>query len=183
MRYWTILNQDCRCLIKFLTSCPFSFNSSPPTAACLRQWTGSGLVQVMACRRTGDKPLPEPNAGLLSIGLLRTNLSEFESKFYHFSYNKMDWKLSSAKMAAILSRGRWVELAHRSAVLGFIISYNSSSRDIAPHGHNASQDGYFFHLHNPFHRVCVLLIYRQVSNIRCTLEGKWIVGHSDVVGA
>ena len=26
-------------------------------------------------------------------------------------------------------------------------------------------------------------IYRQVSNIRRTLEGNWIVDHSDVVGA
>ena len=28
-----------------------------------------------------------------------------------------------------------------------------------------------------------VLTYRQVSNIRCTLEGNEIVDHSDVVGA
>ena len=28
----------------------FFFNSSPPRAACMRQWTRSALVQVMACR-------------------------------------------------------------------------------------------------------------------------------------
>ena len=35
-------------------------NSSPPSAAYMRQWTGSALVQVMACRLFGAKPLPEP---------------------------------------------------------------------------------------------------------------------------
>ena len=34
-------------------------NSSPPSAAYMDQRTGSSLVQVMACRRIGDKPLPK----------------------------------------------------------------------------------------------------------------------------
>ena len=38
----------------------YTFNSSPPSAAYMRQWTGSALVQVMACRLFGAKPLPEP---------------------------------------------------------------------------------------------------------------------------
>ena len=33
------------------------FNSSPPSAAYMRQWTGSGLVQIMACHLFGAKPL------------------------------------------------------------------------------------------------------------------------------
>ena len=32
----------------------------PPGAAYMRQQTGSSLVQVMACRLFGDKPLPGP---------------------------------------------------------------------------------------------------------------------------
>ena len=35
-------------------------NSSTPSAAYMHQWTGSALVQVMACRLFGAKPLPEP---------------------------------------------------------------------------------------------------------------------------
>ena len=35
-------------------------NSSPPSAAYMPRRTGSALVQVMAWRRTGGKPLPEP---------------------------------------------------------------------------------------------------------------------------
>ena len=34
-------------------------NSSPPSAAYMRQWIGSSLVRVMACRLFGAKPLPE----------------------------------------------------------------------------------------------------------------------------
>ena len=36
------------------------FNSSPLSAAYMCQWIGSTLVQVMAWRRTGAKPLPTP---------------------------------------------------------------------------------------------------------------------------
>ena len=35
-------------------------NSSPPSAWYMCQWTGSVLLQVMACRLLGAKPLPEP---------------------------------------------------------------------------------------------------------------------------
>ena len=35
-------------------------NSSPPSAAYMRQWTGPALVQIMACRLFGAKPLSEP---------------------------------------------------------------------------------------------------------------------------
>ena len=37
----------------------YQFNSSPPSAAYMRQWTGSSLIQVMACRLFGAKSLPE----------------------------------------------------------------------------------------------------------------------------
>ena len=33
----------------------------------MRQWTGSALVQVMACRLFGAKPLPEPMLKDLSM--------------------------------------------------------------------------------------------------------------------
>ena len=35
-------------------------NSSPPIVANSRQWTGSALIQIMAWRLFGTKPLPEP---------------------------------------------------------------------------------------------------------------------------
>ena len=33
---------------------------SPPSAVYIRPWTGPELVQLMACRQLGTKPLPEP---------------------------------------------------------------------------------------------------------------------------
>ena len=35
-------------------------NSSPTSAAYMRQWTAKTLLQVMACHLFGAKPLPEP---------------------------------------------------------------------------------------------------------------------------
>ena len=49
------------------------------------------------------------NANLLSIGLVRTNLSEIRFKIYSFSFKEMHLKVSSAEMAAILSTGRLVK--------------------------------------------------------------------------
>ena len=61
----------------------------------------------------GLAPLRHPaitwtSAGLLSIGLLGTNFSEIWIRILSFSLKKMDLKLLSAKMAAILSSGRLV---------------------------------------------------------------------------
>ena len=47
-------------------------NSSSPNAAYTRQWIGSALVQIMACRQA----IIETNAALSSIGPLETNFSE-----------------------------------------------------------------------------------------------------------
>ena len=40
-----------------------AFNSSPPSGAHLRQWIGSLLVEIMACRLFGAKPLSQPMLG------------------------------------------------------------------------------------------------------------------------
>ena len=80
--------------------------SSPPCAAYMHQRIWSALVQIMPIRHqaiTWTKP------GLLSIGRLRTNFSEIWMGILSFSFKKMHLKMLSAKMAAILSRGRWVK--------------------------------------------------------------------------
>ena len=53
------------------------------------------------------------NAGLLSIGQIQwnqlgTNFSEIWIRVLSFSFKKMHLQIPSAKMAAILSRGRWL---------------------------------------------------------------------------
>ena len=52
--------------------------SSPPSAAYMRQWDRSAMVQIMACRQFSTKPLSLANAGILSIGPLATNLRSSE---------------------------------------------------------------------------------------------------------
>ena len=80
-------------------------NSSPPRAAYMLKWIGSSLVQVMAlCLFGGDKPLPEPMLAyrqLDSWGYISVKLET------EFSFKKMHLKMSSAELAAHLSRGRW----------------------------------------------------------------------------
>ena len=71
--------------------------SSPPSATYMRRWTGSLSVQVMACRLT--------SAGLLLIALLGTNFSVIWIGILPFSFKKIHLKMSSAEMAALLSRG------------------------------------------------------------------------------
>ena len=46
---------------------------------------------------------------VLSIGLIGTNFNEIRIVILSFSFKKIHLKMSSAKMAAILSRGRWVK--------------------------------------------------------------------------
>ena len=48
-------------LISVLNLCTHSYlNSSPPDATYMCQWIGSALVQIIACRLFGTKPLSEP---------------------------------------------------------------------------------------------------------------------------
>ena len=63
------------------------------------------------------------NAALLSIGPLGTNFNEIRMGTQNFSSMKMLLKMSSAKVAAILSRGRWVykiRTSFRSASCSFL---------------------------------------------------------------
>ena len=84
-------------------------NSYQPSAAYMRQWTGSELVQVMDCRLLlfSAKLLPEPMLACCQLDSWK-QLSEIWSKLFPFSLKEIHLKLSSAKMVAILSWGRWV---------------------------------------------------------------------------
>ena len=73
-----------------------SINSSSPSSAYMRRWTGSTLVQVTS-------------AGILLLWPLRTNFSEILIEIHVFSFKNMHLKLSFAIVAAILSRARWVK--------------------------------------------------------------------------
>ena len=56
---------------------------TPLSAAYTRQWTGSTLVQVMASRLFGAKPLPEPMVAFCQLDPWEQISVKFESEFYH----------------------------------------------------------------------------------------------------
>ena len=39
----------------------------PPSAACMRQWIGTALFQIMACRLCGTEPLSKPMLGYCQL--------------------------------------------------------------------------------------------------------------------
>ena len=72
------------------------FNSSPPSAAYMRQWIGSALNQIMPFRR---QAIIWTNAELLSIGPLGTfrNFNEIRIRIQNLPFMKMHLKTSSTK--------------------------------------------------------------------------------------
>ena len=76
------------------------FNSSPPSATYMRQWTGSALVQIMAWRRIG---------WVIVIGPLGTNFNEILMKIQEFSLTKCIRK-HRLRNGGHFVRGRWVKV-------------------------------------------------------------------------
>ena len=103
-------------------------NSSRPTAAYKRRCTGSALVQILACRMFGGKPLPEPM-------LTYCQLDPWKQTSMRFEYLKM----SSAKWRPFcpgeMSFKQWLRIcpgSHSRMILKifFSIIYNLSKCDI-----------------------------------------------------
>ena len=67
-------------------------NSSPFSAAYVHQWTGSVLLQVMAWRLFGAKPLPEPMLAYCQLVYWEQIAVKIESEFYHFHPRQRIWK-------------------------------------------------------------------------------------------
>ena len=59
-------------------------DSSLPSAAYIRQWTGPALVLIMACRLFGAKPLPEPMLLCCQLDSWDQISVKFEFEFCHF---------------------------------------------------------------------------------------------------
>ena len=57
----------------------------------MRQWTGSALVQVMACRLFGAKPSPKPMLVYSQMDSWQQISVKFKSEFYHFHWRKCIW--------------------------------------------------------------------------------------------
>ena len=83
---------------------------TPPSSdTYMRQWIGSVLVQIMACRSFGAKPSSEPMLGYCQFDPKEQTSVKFPSKYKTFHSRKCIWKYHFCDMAVILSTGRWVK--------------------------------------------------------------------------
>ena len=66
----------------------FTFDAISPSAAYMRQWIGSALVQIMACRLFGTKPLSKPVLGYYRMDPYEHTSVKFESNTKLFIHEK-----------------------------------------------------------------------------------------------
>ena len=66
--------------------------TSPPSAAYMRQWTGSALFRKMASHLFGIKPLAEPILAYCQLDYWEHISVKRESEFYHFHSTKIHVK-------------------------------------------------------------------------------------------
>ena len=86
-----------------------SFNSSPPSAAYMCQWTGSSLVQVMAWRLFAAKPFYEPMLPYCRLDSGKHISGKFELKFYLFIQENA-FEIVVCQNGGCLSKQRWVKI-------------------------------------------------------------------------
>ena len=86
---------------------PCIINSSPPCAAYMHQWIGSALLQKMACRLFGAKPLSKPMLDYCQLGPKEQTSVKFYSKYQTFHSRKCIWKYRLRNGGRFVQRG-WV---------------------------------------------------------------------------
>ena len=90
----------------------------------MRQWTGSALVQVIACRLFGTKPLPEPMLAYCQLYSWEQISMKFESEFCNLHWRKCIWNYRLLKWRPFCPGGD--ELMSRTACLQYM-RYTESS--------------------------------------------------------
>ena len=66
-------------------------NSSPPSTVYMRQWSGPALVQIIASRLDGAKPLSEPILTYCQLNPKESISMKFYLKFKYFHSRKCVW--------------------------------------------------------------------------------------------
>ena len=97
-----------------------SVNSLSPSAAYMRQWIGSALVQIMACRLFGVKPLSKPMLTYCQLDRKGTYFKEILFKNSNISIQENAFEHVVCEMAATLSTGRWVKIYFFHILAAFI---------------------------------------------------------------
>ena len=120
-----------------ILSQPQCVNSPPPSAAYMRQWIGSALAQIMACRLFVAEPLSETMLTYCQLEHKEHISIKFCFKFKYFPARRCIW-IWCLRMAAILSSGRWVKYRQvsniRRTLIGNEIVDNSDVVGASPVG-------------------------------------------------
>ena len=87
-----VVNQSCRTRYLFCHYDVELINSSSPSAAYMRQWIRSALVQILAWCRIGDKPLSKLMLGYCQLDPYEQTSVKFQSKHKFFNSRKCIWK-------------------------------------------------------------------------------------------
>ena len=88
-----------------------SIKSSAPSAAYMHRWIGSLLVQIMACRLFGAKPLSKPMLDCYQFDKLQWNFNQCTKQII----NENTSENIVCKMAVILSRPQCINISHTSS--------------------------------------------------------------------
>ena len=100
---------------------PFHYltHPTPPGAVYMRQWTGSALVQIMACRLLGTNPLSKPMLGYCQLDPQEQTSVKFQSKYKKWRHQAITWTnvgLSSIRPSDIHLRSVSQEIPHPSVI-------------------------------------------------------------------
>ena len=102
------------------------FNSSPPSATYMRQWIGSALVQIMACRLFGAKSLSKQMLGYCQLDLWEQTSVKLWSKYKTFHFTP---KQNIAQPFA-QSKGHAVPIVYIDGVVQGCSSFSALAREI-----------------------------------------------------
>ena len=80
-------------------------NPSSQSAAYMRQWIGSALIQIMACSLFGTKPLSKQVLGYCQLDPKEQTSVKFESKYKTFHSRKCIWLKRSLRNGGHFVRG------------------------------------------------------------------------------
>ena len=123
-------------------------NSSPPSAAYMRQWTESALVQVMACHLFGVKPLHKPMLTYCQLNPQEQTSVKFESTYKTFHSRKCIWEKSSVKWWPFC-KGKWVD-----TIRWLLLVFQSWHPVMQSSLYNSFDDW------APVHEICGSLIFK-----------------------
>ena len=85
-----------------------TIDASHPSAAYMRRWTGSALVQIMACRLNGVKPLSEPMLTYCQLDLKEHISMKSYFKLNYFHSMRCVWTCCLRNVGHLV-QGRWVK--------------------------------------------------------------------------